>query len=78
MSEVKTHTVTQEHLQAVHGDMREIAQLWVSGLITDKEIADKFATLSDKFYAYTYTGEIEGLLDPNTGLRYGPNQERQT
>jgi hypothetical protein len=68
--------ITQQHLEAVHEGMREAAQLWVSGLITDKEIADKFATLSDKFYAYTYTGEIEGLLDPNTGLRYGPNQQQ--
>ena len=70
MSEVKTHTVTQEHLQAVHEGMRETTQLWVSGLITDKEIANHFAKLSANFALLENANLLTGLLDPATGLRY--------
>jgi hypothetical protein len=71
MSEVKTnHTVTQEHLEAVHEGMRTTVQMWVSGLITDKEIADHFFKLSTNFSKLEQSGLLKDLLDPATGLRY--------
>jgi len=70
MQEAKAHTVTQEHLQAVHEGMREAAQMWVSGLITDKEIAAHFAKLSTNFGVLENANLLTGLLDPATGLRY--------
>jgi hypothetical protein len=71
MSEVKsTHTVTQEHLQAVHEGMRDTVQMWVSGLITDREIADHFAKLSTNFQKLHDLDLLKDLLDPATGLRY--------
>ena len=70
MSEVKTHTVTQEHLNAVHEGMRTTAQMWVDGLITDKEFTAHFAKLSTNFDLLEYGDLLTGLLDPATGLRY--------
>jgi hypothetical protein len=71
MSEVKTnHTVTQEHLEAVHEGMRTTVQLWVSGLITDKELAAHFTKLSTNFTKLEQAGLLTDLLDPATGLRY--------
>jgi hypothetical protein len=70
MSEIKTHTLTQENLEAVHEAMREAAQMWVSGLITDREIADHFAKLSANFQKLHDLDLLTGLLDPATGLRY--------
>jgi hypothetical protein len=70
MSEVKAHTVTQEHLQAVHEGMREATQMWLSGLITDREISDHFAKLSTNFQRLHDLDLLTGLLDPATGLRY--------
>lgn len=59
---------TQRDLQLVHADMREAAQLWVSGLITDFEIAEHFAKVLEKFKTVDHV--LPGLIDPNTGLRY--------
>lgn len=59
---------TQRDLQLVHADMREAAQMWVSGLITDREIADHFALVAAKFRTASHL--TAGLIDPNTGLRY--------
>jgi len=61
-------SLTQRDLQLVHADMREAAQMWVSGLITDREIADHFAKVAAKFKTVNHA--LPGLLDPNTGLRY--------
>ena len=66
----------QQTLQDIHEHMKSVAQLWVSGLITDKEIAASFASHSDDFCAMQYSGAIEGLIDPNSGLRYGPNSAK--
>jgi len=68
--QVTNDTVTQQHLDAVHEGMRTAAQLWVSGLITDREVADHFAKLSFNFQKLEQQGLLEGLLDPATGLRY--------
>lgn len=71
MSEATTtHTVTQGHLEAVHEGMRETAQLWISGLITDQELAAHFAKLSANFTKLEHAGLLKDLLDPATGLRY--------
>lgn len=59
---------TQQNLQAIHQGMREVAQMWVSGLITDLEIAEHFAKVSVKFDTASHV--LPGLIDPNTGLRY--------
>ena len=61
-------SLTQRDLQLVHADMREAAQLWVSGLITDQEIVDHFALVAAKFRTASHL--LPGLIDPNTGLRY--------
>jgi len=68
--QVTNDTVTQQHLDAVHEGMRTTTQLWVSGLITDKEVADHFAKLSVNFRKLEQQGLLKGLLDPATGLSY--------
>ncbi len=68
--QVTNDTVTQQHLDAVHEGMRTTTQLWVSGLITDREVADHFAKLSFNFQKLEDRGLLSGLLDPNTGLKY--------
>ena len=63
-------TCNNEKLTEVHRAMRDVAQLWVSGLVTDKEVADSFASVSVLFAHYQRLGLTSGLIDPNTGLRY--------
>lgn len=58
----------QRDLQLIHADMREAAQMWVSGLITDREMAEHFSVVADKFRSVEHL--MAGLIDPNTGLRY--------
>ena len=67
---MQNHTVTQENLEAVHEGMLTTAQLWVSGLITDKEITAHFAKLSINFDKLEHEGLLKNLLDPATGLSY--------
>ena len=62
--------VTQEHLEAVHGGMQTTVQMWVDGLITDKEFTAHFAKLSADFELLASDNFLTGLLDPATGLRY--------
>ena len=57
---------TQDKLNTIHASMREIAQMWVSELITDKEMAYTFG----QFYAQLKALDVADLLDPNTGMRY--------
>lgn len=65
---------TQQNLQAAHQGMREVAQLWANGLLTDREIADHFAKIASKFAGASHL--LPGLIDPNTGLRYtSPNNQ---
>ena len=68
--QVTNDTVTQQHLDSVHEGMRTTTQLWVSGLITDKEVADHFAKLATNFQKLESRGLLSGLLDPATGLKY--------
>lgn len=60
----------QPQLQAMHEAMRQAAQLWVSGLITDREISDHFTRISADFKLLEQRGHLQGLLDPATGLKY--------
>ena len=57
---------TQDQLEINHHAMREVAQLWVDGLITDKEVAHTFG----QFYAKLCALDIADMIDPNTGMRY--------
>jgi hypothetical protein len=57
---------TQEQLEITHHAMRQVAQLWVDELITDKEIAHAFT----QFYAKLSALDIANMIDPNSGLRY--------
>jgi hypothetical protein len=57
---------TQDQLEITHHAMREVAQLWVDGLITDKEVAHTFG----QFYAKLCALDIADMIDPNTGMRY--------
>jgi hypothetical protein len=66
----QTEIDRQPQLQAMHEAMRQSAQLWVSGLITDQEIADHFTRISADLKLLEQRGQLKGLLDPNTGLRY--------
>jgi hypothetical protein len=57
---------TQDQLNTIHASMREVAQLWVDGLITDKEVAHTFG----QFYAKLCALDVADMIDPNTGMRY--------
>jgi hypothetical protein len=57
---------TQDQLEINHHAMREVAQLWIDGLITDKEVAHAFT----QFYSKLSALDIANMIDPNSGLRY--------
>jgi hypothetical protein len=57
-----------QNLDAVHAHVSTTVQLWINRLITDKELADELATVATSFAEST---TLAGLIDPNTGLRYG-------
>jgi hypothetical protein len=57
---------TQDQLNTIHASMREVTQLWIDGLITDKEVAHTFG----QFYAKLCALDIADMIDPNTGMRY--------
>ena len=56
----------QQTLDSTHEHMVEITQMWVDGLITDKEFSNSLARFAAK-YGYM---DLVGLIDPATGLRY--------
>jgi hypothetical protein len=60
----------QDVLDNIHEDLKQMAQLWVSGLITDREITNSFRKCADLLD----TLEVVDLLDPATGLRYEGEQ----
>jgi hypothetical protein len=57
---------TQQQLETIHASMREVAQLWVNELITDKEMASAFT----QFYSKLSALDVADMIDPNSGLRY--------
>ena len=61
----------QDVLDNIHEDLKQTAQMWVSGLITDKEVTNAFR----KFADLLDTIGVADLLDPATGLRYEGEQE---
>ena len=68
--EMTNPSCTNEKLIEIRQSMRQVAELWVNELITDKEIADSFASISHLYAHYERLGLLSGLLDPNTGLKY--------
>jgi hypothetical protein len=69
-TEMSNPSCNNEKLIEIRRSMRQIADLWVNELITDKEIADSFANISLLYKHYERLGLLNGLLDPNTGLKY--------
>ena len=69
-TEMTNLSCTNGKLIEIHRSMRQVAELWVNGLITDKEIADSFANISLLYKHYERLGLLSGLLDPATGLSY--------
>ena len=69
-TEMSNPSCTNEKLIEIRRSMRQIADLWVNELITDKEIADSFANISLLYKHYERLGLLSGLLDPTTGLKY--------
>ena len=61
--------LNQQNLVAVHEYIANVVQQWASGLITNDELAHTMARVSERFKARE--SELSGLVDPNTGLRYG-------
>jgi len=61
----------QDVLDHIHEDLKQTAQMWVSGLITDREITNSFR----KFADLLDTIGVADLLDPATGLRYEGKQD---
>jgi hypothetical protein len=70
MTTEATTKLTQENLQGIHEAMRHTAQMWVSGLLTDRDVAEHFAMLANNFVKLDQLGQLSGLVDPATGLRY--------
>ena len=68
--EMTNPSCNNEKLIEIRQSMRQVAELWVNELITDKEIADSFASISTLYAHYERLGLLSGLLDPNTGLKY--------
>jgi hypothetical protein len=50
----------------VHISMKDVAQLWVSGLVTDKEITCSFRNFAQLLDSL----DLANHIDPATGLRY--------
>jgi hypothetical protein len=69
-TEMTNPSCTNEKLIEIRRAMRQVAELWVNELITDKEITDSFARVSVLYAHYERLGLLKGLLDPNTGLKY--------
>ena len=63
-------TTKQDVLYNIHEDLKQTAQMWVSGLITDREITNSFRNFANLLDAL----EVADLLDPATGLRYEGEQ----
>jgi hypothetical protein len=61
--------INAQNLDAVHAHVTTTVQLWTHRLITDKELADELSKVAASFA--DHATELAGLIDPNTGLRYG-------
>ena len=57
--------MNQDDLNAFHGAICNLMQMWVDQLITDLELAKAMAKIFSPALA-----DFDGLIDPNTGLRY--------
>ena len=61
--------MTQADLDLFHETITNLVQMWASGLITDLELAKAAAKIS----LMPALADFDGLIDPNTGLRYPTN-----
>jgi len=59
--------IKQQYLDATHKRATEQIQQYVSGLITFNELAKRFEFLAENLETI---GSRDGLLCPNTGLRF--------
>jgi hypothetical protein len=57
--------MTQEKLETLHNELRQVIELWVNHLVTDIELM----TALRKFWELVPPSP-EGFICPNTGLRY--------
>lgn len=55
----------QADLEALHAEVRQVVELWINHLVTDRELMDSMR----KLYVHVENTPT-GFLDPNTGLRY--------
>ena len=60
--------MTQDDLDVFHQTITDAAQMWANQLITDVEFATYIASLWTEHPMKD--ANLDGLLDPNTGLRY--------
>ena len=70
MQHTETDRQPQLQLHDMHEAMLQVLMFWNSGLITDQEITDHFASVSADLKLLEQQGLLSGLLDPATGLRY--------
>ena len=64
--EHEQNLVTQQNMRAINQGINVHVQLWLDGLVTDREITAYFAMLNERFSR----ADVRGLIDPNTGMRY--------
>jgi len=63
-------TITQETMLQLHNDIVNLIAQYDSGLITGLEFTDAITNHISKPFEGCVMGDLNGLLDINTGLRY--------
>jgi hypothetical protein len=64
---ILSNETKQQYLDVTHKRAMEQIQQYVSGLITFNELANGFESLAENLKTI---GSCDGLLCPNTGLRF--------
>ena len=62
--------MTQSDLDNFSQTITDAVQMWANGLVTDREFAQYMANLWTEAKTQMEDADLDGLLDPNTGLRY--------
>ena len=62
----------QERLDELNTEVVNMIQMFVSGMITIVEFTDAMANMKRRIGE---DGDLAGLLDPNTGLRFPTKEE---
>ena len=60
----------QSNLEAVHIEINGAVREWANGLITDFELFNFMARMKEQFIIAGGLPAAQGLICPNTGLRY--------